>query len=67
MQMTPRPGQAYSLLLGTRDPAPVRIEHEPPEAGSPHNPYVPQSFEEAESLPSGAHFVDPTGALRMRY
>ena len=65
--MTPRPGQAYTLLLGGPDTHPVQIEPEHHDFGSPHNPAMPRTFEEAEALPSGVHFVDPTGALRVRY
>ncbi len=69
--MTNRPGQAYGLLIGA--PAaptpslPVPVAHFEAEAGSPNNPFYPRSREEAETLPSGAHFYDPAGVLRARY
>ena len=65
--MTLRPGQAYTLLLGGSDAQPAQTEPEHHHFGSPHNPAMPRTFEEAEALPSGAHFVDPAGALRVRY
>ncbi len=69
--MTTRPGQAYGLLIGAPSaPAPrlpVPVAHFEAEAGSPQNPFYPRSREEAEGLPSGAHFYDPAGTLRARY
>jgi hypothetical protein len=68
--MTTRPGQAYGLLIGPSAapaPLPVPVAHFEAEAGSPENPFYPRSREEAESLPSGAHFYDPAGVLRARY
>jgi hypothetical protein len=66
--MTTRPGQAYGLLIGApaaQPQLPVPVAHF--EAGSPDNPYYPRSRQEAESLPTGAHFYDPAGVLRARY
>ena len=35
-------------------------------AGSFNKPFVPQTWDEAHALPSGAHFYDPAGILRIR-
>jgi hypothetical protein len=66
-----RPGQAYGLLIGrapqTAQTLPIPVAHFDAEPGSPANPYFPRSRDEAEGLPSGAHFYDPQGVLRARY
>ena len=66
-----RPGQAYGLLIGrTPSPSPalpVPVAHFEAEAGSPDNPFFPRTRDEAEGLPTGAHFYDGEGVLRARY
>lgn len=69
--MSVRPGEAYGLLIGD-GPAPVEdlpipVGHFDAAAGSIENPYFPRTRQEAESLPSGAHFFDPAGVLRERH
>jgi hypothetical protein len=34
--------------------------------GSFHNPFIPQTWDDAHALPSGAHFYDHAGTLRVR-
>jgi hypothetical protein len=63
--MTQRPGEAYALFFGEPEGPATHIDDLAP--GSPANPYLPNSVDEAETLPSGAHFVDPFGTLRVRH
>lgn len=67
-----RNGEAFRLLFGG-NPSNLTLTDEPRIGGEPQDvpgsfeaPYKPQSWEEAHGLPSGAHFYDLAGALRVR-
>jgi hypothetical protein len=55
----PAPTAAAEARARQRDPTAPR--------GSLANPHMPRTRAEARALPSGHHFVDPTGAVRVRH
>ena len=63
--MTQRAGEAYAQFFGPPEVDTPSTHFGDPEPGSAENPFLPGSVDEAEALPSGAHFIDPFGTLRV--
>jgi hypothetical protein len=64
--MSETPGEAFLRTFGGDPARAVSVEDQPSAPGTLYNPYIPQSWDEAHALPSGAHFFDPAGTLRVR-
>jgi hypothetical protein len=60
-------GEAYDGLFNNGGIPPGRGSATTFDSGEPGNPPRPRTRAEARALPSGTHFIDPMGVLRVRH